>query len=199
MPAFIKTPKDEAKWSKMKEQVSKERGKPESKFTDKDWALTNYLWHKSEEMEKSNKDYSIGVHKPTGVAQGKGMSQAGFDTRMGHDARAKNTSKISHEDIAIADEKHAKDAHKKVLSEIKSIKPKMVKSIVMPNTTIDKSSAVTSPMKAGSTAVKMPKPKKLADPFASPAKFFKSEDFSHVKHPTIEKLRYFLQKTREKK
>lgn len=53
--------------------------------------------------------------------------------------------------------------------------------------------AIKSPMKMGATAVKMPKAKKLADPFAKPSLFFKKEDFEGIKQPSIEKLRVFLE------
>lgn len=54
MPGFIHTKRDEAKWSRMKHAVSHSKGKPESDFTDRDWALANYLWHKSEgELDKA--------------------------------------------------------------------------------------------------------------------------------------------------
>ena len=123
MPGFIKTPKDEAKWKKMKEAVSRSKSKPESEFTDRDWALTNYLWHKSEgNIEKA-------------------------------------------EELA------------------KSLGTK-VPSVAVPN-----------PAKVGSTSVKMPKSKKLADPFGKPSLFFKSED---VKQPSIQKLRDFLEKRHRK-
>lgn len=123
MPGFIKNPKDEEKWKKMKDAVSRSKGKPESEFTDRDWALANYLWHKSEgEIEKA-------------------------------------------EELA------------------KALGTK-VPSVSVPN-----------PAKVGSTSVKMPKSKKLADPFGKPSLFFKSED---VKQPSIQKLRDFLEQRHRK-
>lgn len=59
--------------------------------------------------------------------------------------------------------------------------------------------SIKAPSKMGSTAVKMPKAKKPASPFGKPSLFFKSEDFKGVKHPNIENLRSFLEKTRSKK
>jgi hypothetical protein len=56
--------------------------------------------------------------------------------------------------------------------------------------------AVPNPAKVGSTAVKMPKSKKLADPFGKPSLFFKSED---VKQPSIQKLRDFLEQRHGKR
>lgn len=52
--------------------------------------------------------------------------------------------------------------------------------------------SVKSPMKMGSTAVKMPKPKKLAGALDKPSLFFKNEDFDTIKHPSVRKLRDFL-------
>jgi len=59
--------------------------------------------------------------------------------------------------------------------------------------------SVKAPMKMGSTAVKMPKAKKMADAFAKPSLFFKKEDFQGVKKPSIEKLRVFLEHVRAHK
>jgi len=44
------------------------------------------------------------------------------------------------------------------------------------------------------TAVKMPKAKKLADPFGKKSLLVKAEYFGHVKHPSVIKLRDFLLK-----
>jgi hypothetical protein len=56
--------------------------------------------------------------------------------------------------------------------------------------------SIPNPSKVGSTAVKMPKSKKMADPFGKPSLFFKaeSEEFKEVKHPTLMKLLAFIQK-----
>jgi hypothetical protein len=59
--------------------------------------------------------------------------------------------------------------------------------------------SIPNPSKVGSVAVKMPKAKKPASPFAKPSLFFKTEDFEGIKHPSVEKLRAFLEKTRVKK
>jgi hypothetical protein len=50
MPGFVRTKADEAKWSKAKSAVSKQRGKSQESFTDRDWALTNHIFH---EMKKT--------------------------------------------------------------------------------------------------------------------------------------------------
>ena len=44
---------------------------------------------------------------------------------------------------------------------------------------------VKNPTQVGSTAVKNPKAKKMADGFGKPSLFFKNEDFSEPKHPSI--------------
>lgn len=59
--------------------------------------------------------------------------------------------------------------------------------------------SIKSPMKMGSTAVKMPKNKTLAGPFSKPSLFFKKEEFQDVKKSSIENLRTFLESVRAKK
>jgi hypothetical protein len=51
MPGFVKTPKDEAKWSKAKEAA----GKSTSKGSKGYWALSNYIFHKMGKSEDSAK------------------------------------------------------------------------------------------------------------------------------------------------
>jgi hypothetical protein len=59
---------------------------------------------------------------------------------------------------------------------------------------------MSAPMKVGtSLTVKTPKPKSMPDATDKPSVFFKSEDFSNVKHPTVQKLRDFLSNNRSKK
>jgi hypothetical protein len=57
-----------------------------------------------------------------------------------------------------------------------------------------------NPAKVGIPSVKTPKIKSLPGPTAKPSVFFKSEpeEFSHVKHPTLCKLRDFLGKKHRK-
>jgi len=54
------------------------------------------------------------------------------------------------------------------------------------------STSIPNPSKVGSTAVKMPKSKKLPGALDKPSVFFKGEDFSNVKHSSVRKLRDFL-------
>ena len=60
--------------------------------------------------------------------------------------------------------------------------------------------SVPNPAKVGATSEKTPKIKKLPGPDAKPSVFFKSEfeEFAHVKHPTLQKLRDILMKRRGK-
>lgn len=60
MPGFVRTPKDEAKWSKAKAAASKSKGKSEEGFSDQDWALVNHIYHqidKCEDLGKSIEDF----------------------------------------------------------------------------------------------------------------------------------------------
>jgi hypothetical protein len=50
------------------------------------------------------------------------------------------------------------------------------------------------PAKVGIPSVKMPKAKTMPSAFDKPSKFFKSEDFNRVKHPSVRKLLDFVQK-----
>jgi hypothetical protein len=57
-----------------------------------------------------------------------------------------------------------------------------------------------SPTKVGSQAVvKSPKAKKMAQANDKPSVFYKSEEFSNIKKPSIENLRAFLEKQRAKR
>lgn len=125
MPAFVKTPKDEARWSKAKEAAGKETSKDSESY----WKLSNYIFHK---MGKTEEDQKLAA-----FYKGELM--------------------------------------------------KMGTSLKMPKTTIP------------TTSVKMPKAKMMPGAFDKPSKFFKSEDFAGVKHPSVEKLRAFLQNTRAKR
>lgn len=51
MPGFVKTPKDEAKWSKAKEAA----GKSTDKDSESYWKLSNYIFHKMGKNEDSQK------------------------------------------------------------------------------------------------------------------------------------------------
>lgn len=52
MPAFVRTQRDEAKWSKAKEAAKRSKKKDESSFQDQDWALVNHIYHQMEKSEQ---------------------------------------------------------------------------------------------------------------------------------------------------
>lgn len=45
MPGFVRSKKDEAKWSKAKKHVAESKAKDEESFSDRDWALVNHIYH----------------------------------------------------------------------------------------------------------------------------------------------------------
>lgn len=51
MPAFVKTPKDEAKWAKAKKHAADSKKKDEGSFDDQDWALVNHIYHQMKKAE----------------------------------------------------------------------------------------------------------------------------------------------------
>lgn len=58
---------------------------------------------------------------------------------------------------------------------------------------------IKSPMKVGtSLTVKTPKAKSMPDATDKPSVFYKSEQISKLKHPTVQKLRDFLDKKHRK-
>jgi hypothetical protein len=67
------------------------------------------------------------------------------------------------------------------------------------------STSIPNPAKVGLPSVKTPKAKKMPDGFGKPSVFFGSigkseaEEFEHVKHPSLCKLRDFIQKKHRQK
>lgn len=55
MPNFVRTPKDEVRWSNAKDAVKRSRNKDEGAFTDQDWALANHIYHQMEKAESLGK------------------------------------------------------------------------------------------------------------------------------------------------
>jgi hypothetical protein len=53
MPGFVKTPRDDARWKHAVSAVERSKGKKESEFGDRDFALSNYIYHK---MGKGEED-----------------------------------------------------------------------------------------------------------------------------------------------
>lgn len=58
---------------------------------------------------------------------------------------------------------------------------------------------ISNPAKVGSTAVKTPKSKMLPQPGDKPSVFFKTEQNTPLKRPSIQKLRDFLDKKHKAK
>lgn len=55
MPAFIKTPAEEARWSKAKQAAAKSKGKAVEALHDDDYKLVNYIYHKMGKTEEDQK------------------------------------------------------------------------------------------------------------------------------------------------
>lgn len=60
------------------------------------------------------------------------------------------------------------------------------------------STSVPNPMKTAIPAIKTPKIKRLPDAFSKPSEFFKSDQIFQSKHPSIQKLKDFLVKTKRR-
>ena len=72
MPGFVRTPKDEARWSKAKDAAKRSKKKDEDSFTDQDWALVNHIYHqmgKAEELGKAVKDMMKGSKDEASVEE----------------------------------------------------------------------------------------------------------------------------------
>lgn len=137
MPGFVKTKKDEKRWSEAKRAVSSSKKKDEGSFEDRDWALTNYIYHK---MGKSDED-------------------------------------------------------QKVAEELK----KAFMGLPMPKTPKTPGAPPSPAKPTTSTAVKMPKSKKLPDATDKPSIFFKNEQNFEPKHTTLRNLKTFLDNTKRKR
>jgi hypothetical protein len=75
MPGFIKTPKDEKKWNDIKHSVAKQYGKNVKDFGNKEWAIVNAVWHKSE-IEGIKKSLSVKIPSATKMPKPKHMPSA---------------------------------------------------------------------------------------------------------------------------
>jgi hypothetical protein len=51
MPGFVRTPQDEARWSKAKESAGKQTAKDSESY----WKLSNYIFHRMKKDEESTK------------------------------------------------------------------------------------------------------------------------------------------------
>jgi hypothetical protein len=59
MPGFVKTPKDEKKWSKAKQAAGKETREGSEGY----WKLSNYIFHKMNKSEEDKVPRAEGVRK----------------------------------------------------------------------------------------------------------------------------------------
>ena len=70
MPGFVRTPKDEARWSKAKEAA----GKTAKEGSDSYWKLSNYIYHK---MDKSDESQKFADELKKGLLGGAGLGMSG--------------------------------------------------------------------------------------------------------------------------
>lgn len=61
MPAWVDTPREERAWRKAKRVVSKQRGKSEDEFTDRDWGLVTHIAKNMLEASSSSIDPSTHI------------------------------------------------------------------------------------------------------------------------------------------
>lgn len=76
-------------------------------------------------------------------------------------------------------------------------KKEMMQKDVLPMASRDQILKSVGQIGKQSTAVKTPKSKKMPGAFSKPSAFFKTENFK-IKHPSIQKLRDFLMKRKQK-
>jgi hypothetical protein len=85
------------------------------------------------------------------------------------------------------------------------VKPKLGQGIklsipAMPGLPKPEGTTVKNPTKVGAgLTVKTPKTKSLPDATDKPSVFFKNEEFSGAKHPSVRKLMDFMQKAKSKR
>lgn len=98
-------------------------------------------------------------------------------------------------EVAIKILQKAEELAKSAIGGLKQTQIAPVPGVISPT-----NSNTASPMKVGSQAVvKTAKPKKLGGAMDKPSVFFgKNEDFKNIKKPSIENLRIFLEKQRQK-
>jgi hypothetical protein len=78
MPGFVKTPKDEARWAKAKEAAAKTTEHGSEGF----WKLSNYIFHKMDKSEESQK-FADELKKGLLGGLGGGMGMAGGGMGLG--------------------------------------------------------------------------------------------------------------------
>jgi rubrerythrin len=144
---------------------------------------------KSEEMDKAT-NYEKGVHIPFDPEK-PGSSHSGSAAQMATKLKNYGTKPQDSWMTEHNLREESKKGHKKVLQDIKDQpKPSLPKSEEMQK-------SVMAPKTARLTNVKITK--KLPKPDDKPSVFFKKEEFSDVKKPSIENLRIFLENQRSKK
>jgi hypothetical protein len=98
-------------------------------------------------------------------------------------------------EVAILVLQKAEDLTKSAMAGLKTAKLTPVPGVISPT-----QSNTATPNKVGSQAVvKMPKPKKPGQATDKPSVFFKNEEFQGLKKSSIENLRAFLEKQRNKR
>jgi hypothetical protein len=78
MPGFVKTPKDEARWSKAKEAAAKTTEHGSEGF----WKLSNFIFHKMDKSEESQKIAEELKKGLMGLGGGMGMAGGGMGLGM---------------------------------------------------------------------------------------------------------------------
>lgn len=99
MPAFIKTPKDEAKWNAIKHSVAKQRSKKIEDFTDRDWATVNAAWHKSEGNEEEFQKSLTSIKMPSATKMPRAKSLAKPGDKMSLFVKAEEIKQSSIEKL----------------------------------------------------------------------------------------------------
>jgi hypothetical protein len=99
-------------------------------------------------------------------------------------------------EVAVIVLQKAEELTKSAMAGLKPTKLTPVPGVISPT-----QSNTATPNKVGSQAVvKTPKAKKMGQPGNKPSVFFgKSEEFKNIKKPSIENLRSFLEKQRNKR
>lgn len=224
MPGFVKTPKDEKKWSAAK----KAAGKSTTVGSDSYYRLANYIYHKSEGNPESEQLAS--KIRSSMVKSEAGFTEPSYGTVIGKTKSGKpihydhlhNESKLKYtpEDHADAAELHTSlKAHhqsqvKKLAYDDPSVKHHLATSDQhdraayqhrFPNSELrmgksEEMSKAMNPMKVGQlNGMRLPKAKKMPDPFGKKSLLLKQEDSIGPKHASVRKLRDFLHNRQAKK
>lgn len=105
------------------------------------------------------------------------------------------SKKYTPKEVALEVLKKAETLCKASIAGLQAPKLTPVEGVISPS-----NSNTASPTKVGSQAVvKTAKPKKMGSAMDKPSVFFKSENFKNIKKTSIENLRSFLEKQRNKR